>query len=163
MAGKGELNFIDDFAAQIPVEVIGNLLAIPRAERAPLRGWSVAILSGLEPTLTPAMFGVGNRAVTEFIALLKVLIAERRKHPGVDMVITNDPYPSGVHLNDISLIAPVHHEGELLGYVANLAHHVDVGGGAPASIGAFREVFQEGVIIPPVKVVAGGRIVDDVF
>ena len=45
-------------------------------------------------------------------------------------------------------------EGELLGYVANLAHHVDVGGGAPASIGAFREVFQEGVIIPPVKLVS---------
>jgi N-methylhydantoinase B len=44
-----------------------------------------------------------------------------------------------------------------------LAHHVDVGGGAPASIGAFREVFQEGVIIPPVKVVEGGRIVRDVF
>jgi N-methylhydantoinase B len=54
-------------------------------------------------------------------------------------------------------------EGELLGYVANLAHHVDVGGGAPASIGAFREVFQEGVIIPPVKIVDAGRIVDDIF
>ena len=51
----------------------------------------------------------------------------------------------------------------LLGFVANLAHHVDVGGGAPASIGAFREVFQEGVIIPPVKVVEAGRIIDDVF
>ena len=82
--------------------------------------------------------------------------------PG-DMLVTNDPYPSGVHLNDVSLISPVHCEGELLGYVANLAHHVDVGGGAPASIGAFREVFQEGVIIPPVKLVAAGRIVDDVF
>ena len=82
--------------------------------------------------------------------------------PG-DVIITNEPFPSGVHLNDISLISPVHHDGRLLGYVANLAHHVDVGGGAPASIGAFREVFQEGVIIPPVKVVEGGRIVDDVF
>jgi N-methylhydantoinase B len=82
--------------------------------------------------------------------------------PG-DVLITNEPFPSGVHLNDVSLISPVHHEGELLGYVANLAHHVDVGGGAPASIGAFREVFQEGVIIPPVKVVEEGRIVDDVF
>src|ERR671927_1352582 len=80
-----------------------------------------------------------------------------------DVIVTNDPHPSGVHLNDVSLISPVHHEGELLGYVANLAHHVDVGGGAPASIGAFREVFQEGVIIPPVKLVAGGRIVEDVF
>ena len=82
--------------------------------------------------------------------------------PG-DVIITNDPYPSGVHLNDISLISPVYSDGELLGYVANLAHHVDVGGGAPASIGAFREVFQEGVIIPPVKVVKGGAIVEDVF
>ncbi len=85
-----------------------------------------------------------------------------RLEPG-DMIITNDPYPSGVHLNDVSLIAPVHCDGELLGYVANLAHHVDVGGGAPASIGAFREVFQEGVIIPPVKIVAAGAIVPDVF
>ncbi|HET7046275.1 MAG TPA: hydantoinase B/oxoprolinase family protein [Gaiellaceae bacterium] len=85
-----------------------------------------------------------------------------RLEPG-DVVITNDPFPSGVHLNDISLISPVFHEDVLLGYVANLAHHVDVGGGAPASIGAFREVFQEGVIVPPVRVVAGGRIVDDVF
>jgi N-methylhydantoinase B len=82
--------------------------------------------------------------------------------PG-DVIVTNDPHPSGVHLNDVSLISPVHHDGELVGYVANLAHHVDVGGGAPASIGAFREVFQEGVIIPPVKVVEGGRIVEDVF
>src|ERR1051325_672088 len=82
--------------------------------------------------------------------------------PG-DVIITNDPFPSGVHLNDVTLISPVHSDGELLGYVANLAHHVDVGGGAPASIGAFREVFQEGVIIPPVKVVSGGAIVPDVF
>ncbi len=82
--------------------------------------------------------------------------------PG-DVIVTNDPHPSGVHLNDVSLISPVHVDGELLGYVANLAHHVDVGGGAPASIGAFREVFQEGVIIPPVKLVAAGVIVDDVF
>jgi N-methylhydantoinase B len=80
-----------------------------------------------------------------------------------DMIITNEPFPGGVHLNDISLIAPVYAGGRLLGYVANLAHHVDVGGGAPASIGAFREVFQEGVIIPPVKVVAGGQLVNDVF
>ena len=82
--------------------------------------------------------------------------------PG-DVIVTNDPHPSGVHLNDVSLISPVHWQGELLGYVANLAHHVDVGGGAPASIGAFREVFQEGVIVPPVRLVRDGRIVDDVF
>jgi N-methylhydantoinase B len=80
-----------------------------------------------------------------------------------DVLITNDPFPAGVHLNDVSLISPVFIGDRLLGYVANLAHHVDVGGGAPASIGAFREVFQEGVIIPPVKIVEGGSIVPDVF
>jgi N-methylhydantoinase B len=82
--------------------------------------------------------------------------------PG-DVVITNDPFPSGVHLNDVSLISPVFADGDLLGWVANLAHHVDVGGGAPASVGAFREVFQEGVIVPPVKIVDAGRIVPDIF
>jgi N-methylhydantoinase B len=82
--------------------------------------------------------------------------------PG-DVLITNEPFPSGVHLNDVSLISAVFAEGELLGYVANLAHHVDVGGGAPASVGSFREVFQEGVIVPPVKIVERGRIVPDVF
>ncbi len=82
MAAKGAVNFIDDFAAQIPIEVIGNLLDIPHEERGPLRGWSVAILSGLEPRLTPAMLEAGNRAVTEFIDYLRGLIAARRRKPG---------------------------------------------------------------------------------
>lgn len=90
--------------------------------------------------------------------------------PG-DAILSNDPYLGGVHLNDITLISPVYYPspmggeggGGLFGYVANLAHHVDVGGGAPASIGAFREVYQEGIIIPPVKLVQGGKIVPDVF
>jgi N-methylhydantoinase B len=85
-----------------------------------------------------------------------------RLQPG-DMLVTNDPYGGGVHLNDITVIAPVFHAGELFGYLATLAHHVDVGGGAPASVAAFREVFQEGVIIPPVRLVYQGKIVDDVF
>ncbi len=82
--------------------------------------------------------------------------------PG-DGVLVNDPYLGGSHLNDITLISPVYCGAEQLGYVANLAHHVDVGGGAPASIGAFREVFQEGIVIPPVKLVRGGELVGDVF
>ena len=82
--------------------------------------------------------------------------------PG-DMLVTNDPYSGGVHLNDITVLAPAYYKGELVGYVADIAHHVDVGGGAPASVGAFREVFQEGVIIPPVKLVQEGKIAPDVF
>ena len=82
--------------------------------------------------------------------------------PG-DMLVTNDPYNGGVHLNDVTVIAPVFEGEEPIGYLANLAHHVDVGGGAPASIGVFQEVFQEGIIIPPVKLVDSGTIVDDIF
>ena len=60
----------------------------------------------------------------------------------------NQPHTGGVHLNDIVVLSSVYYNGEVFGYVACLAHHVDVGGGAPASIGAFQEVYQEGVIIP---------------
>ena len=87
---------------------------------------------------------------------------KERLGPG-DMILSNDPFGGGVHLNDITLIGTVYDGDRLLGYTACLAHHVDVGGGAPASVGAFKEVFQEGVIIPAVRLVEGGEIVDDVF
>ncbi len=82
LSEKKDVNFIDDFAAQIPVEVIGNLLCVPREERGPLRAWSLAILSGLEPAPSKEVLDDGNRAVREFVDYLKVLIAERRRRPG---------------------------------------------------------------------------------
>ena len=82
--------------------------------------------------------------------------------PG-DMLVINDPYSGGVHLNDVTVIAPFYLDNELIGYFASLAHHVDVGGGAPASLGAFQEIYQEGVIIPPVKMVVAGEIDHDIF
>ena len=85
-----------------------------------------------------------------------------RVAPG-DGILINDPYLGGVHLNDITLITPVFHEGVLLGYVANIAHHVDVGGGAPGSIGVSSEIYQEGLVIPPVRFVKGGQIDPDIF
>ena len=78
----GEIEFIDAFAARIPVEVIGNLLDIPGGERGPLRAWSIAILSGLEPKPTPEMLQRGNRAVVEFKDYLARLVDERRRKPG---------------------------------------------------------------------------------
>jgi hypothetical protein len=81
MAARRDPDLIDDFAAQIPVEVIGNLLEVPREERSPLRGWSLAILSALEPAPAPDLLDRGNEAVHDFLEYLKVLVAERRKHP----------------------------------------------------------------------------------
>jgi N-methylhydantoinase B len=80
-----------------------------------------------------------------------------------DGLLSNSPFLGGVHLNDIALISPVFHGDNIAGFVANIAHHVDVGGGAPASIGAFQEVYQEGVIIPPVKLINRGTIIPDVL
>ncbi len=75
------VDLIDDFAAAIPVEVIGNLLAVPRDARRPLRDWSLAILGALEPVPTAAMLERGNRSVTQFASFLDGLIADRRAHP----------------------------------------------------------------------------------
>lgn len=79
---RGEMDLIEGFASAIPIEVIGNLLDVPHADRGPLRGWSLAILGALEPTLSEAQMELGNTSVTEFKAYLSELIADRRKNPG---------------------------------------------------------------------------------
>ena len=84
-----------------------------------------------------------------------------RLKPG-DGILINGPYLGGVHLNDITLISPVFHEGEIFGYLANIVHHVDVGGGAPGSIGVSNEIYQEGVVIPPIRFVKEGQIDPDI-
>jgi cytochrome P450 len=82
MASKGRVDLVEDFAAAIPIEVIGNLLDVPHDERAPLRDWSLAILGALEPVLTPQVAERGNAAVIAFTAYLEDLIARRRRTPG---------------------------------------------------------------------------------
>ena len=82
LADKREPDLIDDFAACIPVEVIGNLLDVPHDERAPLRDWSLAILSALEPAPSPEVLARANAAVTGFVSYLRELVARRRRHPG---------------------------------------------------------------------------------
>ena len=78
----GEVDLIEDFAAAIPVEIIGNLLGVPHDERGPLRHWSLAILGALEPQLSDAQMAAGNQAVVEMVAYLRTLVADRRRHPG---------------------------------------------------------------------------------
>ena len=82
--------------------------------------------------------------------------------PGDDIAI-NTPYPEGPgHLNDVTLVSPVFYQNELMAYVANMSHHVDVGGFAPGSM-AFGvwEHYQEGLQIPPLKLVKQGKIDED--
>ncbi len=85
--------------------------------------------------------------------------------PG-DMVVLNDPFQGGTHLPDVTLVAPV-----FLGrdrrrptfYVANRAHHSDVGGMSPGSMPVSREIYQEGLVVPPIHLVRHGRVVPDVL
>jgi hypothetical protein len=74
-------DLIEDFAATIPVEIIGNLLGMPHADRGPLRGWSLAILGALEPVVAPDAMARGNAAVADFSRYLDGLIADRRARP----------------------------------------------------------------------------------
>ena len=82
-----------------------------------------------------------------------------RLDPG-DMAMLNDPYRGGTHLPDITMVAPVFVRGQVKPafYVANRAHHADVGGMHPGSMGPCREIAQEGIRIPPVKLVRAGKI-----
>ena len=81
--------------------------------------------------------------------------------PG-DIVIVNDPYNGGSHLPDITLITPIFigQEGNqrLIAFAANRAHHSDVGGMSPGSMPLSQELYQEGIIIPPLKLAEGGRM-----
>ena len=106
---RGNADLIEDFASAIPVEVIGNLLAIPHQERSPLRGWSLAILGALEPFLTEEVQSRGERAVTEFLDFLRRLIAECRTRPGnpnhdVLTRLIEGEASSGEKLNEIELL-----------------------------------------------------------
>lgn len=91
-------------------------------------------------------------------------INEVEFEPG-DMVILNDPFHGGTHLPDITLIKPIFLKDEKKPsyFVANRAHHADVGGMSPGSMPLSTEIFQEGIIIPPVKLEAGGKLNRDLL
>jgi N-methylhydantoinase B len=84
--------------------------------------------------------------------------------PG-DMFLSNDPFVGrGSHLPDVAILAPVFRDGDLVLFVSNIAHHSDIGGMAPGSMaGGMTEIYQEGLRIPPIRIVKHGEIQRDVF
>ena len=90
-------------------------------------------------------------------------IAAMKMGPG-DIVVLNDPYAGGTHLPDITMVMPVFAAGRRRPafFVSSRAHHADVGGAQAGSMGLSREIFEEGIRIPPVKLCSGGRLVRDV-
>jgi N-methylhydantoinase B len=105
--------------------------------------------------------------LSSMVDLPRVLVAaypRRSWRPG-DMFIANDPYVgAGSHLNDLAIIAPVFADGAVIGFVANTAHHADVGGRVPGSeSGDSTSIFQDGLRLPVARLVARGRIDDGLF
>lgn len=100
---------------------------------------------------------------------MSVLAAVRavRMAPG-DIVVLNDPYEGGTHLPDVTLVSPVfvgdaQRKVEPLFFVANRAHHSDIGGMTPGSMPLSTDIFQEGLRIPPIKLFAGGKRSHEIF
>ncbi len=90
-------------------------------------------------------------------------VIEREPRPG-DVFALNDPFRGGTHLPDVTLVSPLDHDGEIVGYAVTRAHHSDVGGMSPGSMPSdSRSIYQEGIVIPPLRLVRGGEPVPDVL
>ena len=89
-------------------------------------------------------------------------VRDRDPEPG-DVFVLNDPFAGGTHLPDVTLVSPIAPDEEVVGYAVSRAHHADVGGMAPGSMPAgARDIQQEGLRVPPTRLVAGGERVDAV-
>ena len=83
-------------------------------------------------------------------------------NPG-DLIVLNDPYRGGTHLPDVTMVSPVFAGGRIVFYIASRAHHADVGGMSPGSLPLSTELYQEGLIIPPVLLMLSGWMNEGVF
>ena len=124
-----------------------------------------------------AIFDVRGRVIVQgesmplhlasMLGLVEVVlerVGPENLQPG-DMFISNDPFVGrGSHLPDVALVAPVFYGDQLVFFVADIAHHADIGGMAPGSMaGGMTEIYQEGLRIPPIRLMRDGEIVEDVF
>jgi N-methylhydantoinase B len=90
-------------------------------------------------------------------------VMARDPAPG-DVLAINDPYSGGTHLPDVTLVSPIDVEGSRFGYAVTRAHHSDIGGMRPGSMPSdSREIWQEGLVIPPVRLAREGRLQEDVL
>jgi N-methylhydantoinase B len=157
----------------VRLEVIRNAL-IAGAEEMNMSIWRTARSTVVRETLdySTALFDGQGQAVAQSTRIpihlnsmsvcLEDIIADSiplEDWRDGDVILTNDPYSGGQHLPDFVAFKPIFAEGRRVAIAAAIVHHVDVGGGAPGSYYAqAREVYQEGLRIPPVKLVDGGRV-----
>ena len=151
----------------VELEILRNQLESVAEEMG-----QVLIRGAYSPNITErrdcstALFDAAGRMIAQaehipvHLGAMPVAVAAVRDcdpQPG-DVFVLNDPFTGGTHLPDVTLVAPITHEGNILGYTVSRAHHADVGGMSPGSMPAgARDIHQEGLRLPPVRLVAGGE------
>jgi N-methylhydantoinase B len=126
------------------------------------RDYSCAVFSGAGEVLAMGdhmPVHLGSMPMSVSAALYALTLG-----PG-DVALLNDPYAGGTHLSDLTMVMPVYSErsSRPTFYVASRAHHADIGGAHAGSMGLSREIYEEGLRVPPVKILDGGGIVRDVM
>ena len=124
---------------------------------------------GIYDRLSGATLAQGKSGLPIFVGAMsfavKMVIDKVAESGGIkdgDVYIFNDPYEGGTHLSDFKLVRPVFRQGELYCYMASVGHWHDVGGNVPGNYNpAATESFQEGMLIPPVKLIDGGVTLSD--
>ena len=125
---------------------IGTAIFDVEGQTVAMAHWIPMLSNALEPGMQAVMRHYDIRAL----------------EPG-EALLTNDPFDGGQHVNDILLFTPVHFAGQVIAYACASAHHLDVGGAAPASYAGATDVYQEGIVFPPIKVDLGGNWTESVF
>ena len=121
------------------------------------RDYSCALFDGTERLVAQADFIPIHLGSMEF-ALREVTRAYSGEIYGQDIFITNDPYGGAQHTPDIMMFSPIFFDGEIVAYAGSVAHHLDVGGKVPGSVGGdSTEIFQEGLRLGPTKLVERGK------
>ncbi|HLH78252.1 MAG TPA: hydantoinase B/oxoprolinase family protein [Candidatus Binataceae bacterium] len=159
----------------VALEVMSNRLAAIAEEMGVVLGQT-----GYSPNIKErrdfscALFDGGGEMVAQAAHLpvhlgstplsVRAAIHHLTLNPG-DVAVLNDPFAGGTHLPDLTMVAPVFaaRTRRPLGFVANRAHHADIGGMAPGSMALATEIYQEGFRLPPVKLIVGGRPARDIF
>lgn len=156
--------------------VIGNRLdtitkemgyALERSSRLPIFAEACDFACGIcngEGDLVSQINGIPILAAAGSFSVQEVILKYQEQIQEGDVFILNDPYQGGNHLPDIGIITPLIVEGEVLFYCVSRAHHGDIGGSVAGSYNAkATEIFQEGLRIPPIKLVSGGQIIQEVM
>jgi N-methylhydantoinase B len=158
----------------VTLEVVGNyLVAAVREMGTTLMRTAYSTLIREEMDCSTALFDPAGQLTAQadhvpshqgtLSLAAKTLLQTMALEPG-DVVIFNHPYRGGTHHPDIMIFKPVFHEGALVGLAGSLGHHLDVGGRAAGSISTdARDVFEEGLMIPPLKLYRRGVFVEDIF